>query len=199
MARGNKTCWLRDKLWRRTQLQHDKLTSRDFIPKEIGKIYPVNEVWRSLFWIASIDMPWQQSPHNAATNRRHCFWAIVIWNKENLIWLWRSIMESERLYDILLRFNVILLELNKRFNFLQSFEKLDSKLFDSSWNIFNIYFWKWKILILYTTLQILYTIRCNFRKLKILNLWTIYFKEKWKITRDNMPNSCGRLVTSRIT
>ena len=140
MARGNKTCWLRDKLWRRTQLQHDKLTSRDFIPKEIGKIYPVNEVWRSLFWIASIDMPWQQSPHNAATNRRHCFWAIVIWNKENLIWLWRSIMESERLYDKLLRFNVLLLELNKRFNFLHSFEKLDSKLFDLSWNIFNTFF-----------------------------------------------------------
>ena len=109
------------------------------------------------------------------------------------------LVESERLHNILLWFNVILLELNKRFNFLQSFEKLDSKLFDSSWNIFNIYFWKWKILILCTTLQILYTIRCNFRKLKILNLWTIYFKEIWKITRDNMPNSCGRLVTSRIT
>ena len=49
-------------------------------------------------------------------------------------------MESERLYDILLRFNVILLELNKRFNFLQSFEKLDSRLFDLSWNIFNFFF-----------------------------------------------------------
>ena len=35
-------------------------------------------------------MPWQQSPYNAATIRRHWFWAhittnIVKWNKENLI------------------------------------------------------------------------------------------------------------------
>ena len=50
------------------------------------------------------------------------------------------LVESERLHNILLWFNVILLELNKRFNFLQSFEKLDSRLFDLSWNIFNFFF-----------------------------------------------------------
>ena len=36
-----------------------------------------------------------------------------------LIWLWNPSKEFERLYDLLIRFNVILLHLNKRLNFTQ--------------------------------------------------------------------------------
>ena len=101
---------MRENLCRKAKFQHERLTSRAIIPCKIRYTYPADAVWKSYYvLIAPVGMP----------TSHPCFCAdstsnLVKWKKKILMWLWKSV---SGIYYLLIRFNVILLQLNKRLNF----------------------------------------------------------------------------------
>ena len=104
---------MRENLCRKAKFQHERLTSRAIIPCKIRYTYPADAVWKSYYvLIAPVGMP----------TSHPCFCAdstsnLVKWKKKFWCDFENPSVEFERLYDLLIRFNVILLQLNKRLNF----------------------------------------------------------------------------------